>query len=62
MEFSGLEMKVGYDASRGLMKDHIFGGKAFRKVQNPGLGDVKIGSGFDPSGLAKSIPSQDVIR
>jgi hypothetical protein len=49
MEFSGLEMKVGYDASGGLMKDHIFGGKAFREVQNPGLGDVKIGSGFDPS-------------
>ena len=62
MELSGLEVKVSYDASRGLMKDHIFGGEAFRKVQNPGLGNVKIGSVFDPSGLAKSIPSQDVIR
>jgi hypothetical protein len=62
MEFSGLEMKVGYDASGGLMKDHIFGGKAFREVQNPGLGDVKIGSGFDPSGQAESVPSQDVKR
>jgi hypothetical protein len=62
MEFSGFEMKVGYNAGRGLMKDHIFRGKAFRKVKDSSLGGVKVGDGFNPSRLAESVPSQDVIR
>ena len=61
-EFVGFEMKVGYDAGRGLMKDYIFAGEAFRKVQYSGLCSMNIGDGFDPDGMAESICSQDVIR
>jgi len=55
-------MKVGYDPGGSLMKDEVVGGKAFREVQNPGLGGLNVGYGFDPDSVAERIPSQDVIR
>src|SRR5882672_1699304 len=61
-EFSGLEMKIGYDADRGSMKDDIVGWKAFRQVQDSGFGGVNVGYGVDPDSVAASISSQDVIH
>lgn len=55
-------MKVGYDAGRGLMKDYIFSGKAFREVQYSGPCGIDVGDPFNPDSLAESISSQDVIR
>jgi len=55
-------MKVGYDLGGSLIKEEIVGGKAFREVQNSGIGGSNVGYRFDPHCVAERIPSQDVIR
>jgi hypothetical protein len=61
-EFSGPEMKIGHDADRGSIKDHIVGWKAFRQVQDSGFRGVNVWHGVHPDGIAASIRSQDVIQ
>lgn len=62
MKFVGLEVKVGYHPGGGLMKDYIFAGEAFRKVQYTGPCGIQVGDRFDPNSLTESVRSQDVIR
>ena len=61
-EFVGLEEKVGYNLGGGLMKDYVFAGKAFCKVQYTGPCGIQVGDRFDPNSLTESVRSQDFIR